>query len=120
MVPRSAYDVSRRYCSHSLVLETRFKSKDGEARLLDCLTMRRGGEHNPYRQILRIVEGLEGSLGFAVDVAPIFDYGAVKPWIQKRKDHFIALGSNNGLLISSDLELQMKHRHHLELSLIHI
>jgi GH15 family glucan-1,4-alpha-glucosidase len=114
VVPSSPYEVSRRYCSHSLVLETRFKSKDGEARLLDCMTTHRGGEHNPHRQILRIIEGIEGQMEFAVDVAPVFDYGAVKPWIQKRKGHFIALGSNNGLLVSSDLELQMKHRHHLE------
>jgi GH15 family glucan-1,4-alpha-glucosidase len=113
VVPAVPHEVSRSYRSHTLVLETHFKSRDGEARLLDCMTTRRGGEHNPHRQILRIVEGLKGRMQFAVDVAPVFDYGAVKPWIQKRKDHFIALGSNNGLLISSDLELQMKHRHHL-------
>jgi GH15 family glucan-1,4-alpha-glucosidase len=113
LMPAVPHEVSRSYLTRTLVLETRFKSRDGEARLLDCMTTCRGGEHNPHRQILRIVEGLKGRMPFAVDIAPVFDYGAVKPWIQKRKDHFIALGSNNGLLISSDLALQMKHRHHL-------
>lgn len=114
VTPRAPYEVSRRYRSDSLVLETHFKSGDGEVRLLDCMTMREGGEHHPHRQILRTLEGVAGEMEFSVDVAPVFDYGAVKPWIQKRKDHFIALGSSNGLLISSDLDLQMKHRHHLE------
>ncbi|MFZ0613445.1 MAG: glycoside hydrolase family 15 protein [Desulfobacterales bacterium] len=114
VTPSVPHDVSRRYRSDTLVLETHFKSTDGEVRLLDCMTMREGGEHHPHRQILRILEGVAGDMEFTVDVAPVFDYGSVKPWIQKRNDHFIALGSSNGLLISSDLELQMKHRHHLE------
>ncbi|MFZ0133172.1 MAG: glycoside hydrolase family 15 protein [Desulfobacterales bacterium] len=114
VTPIAPYEVSRRYRPDTLVLETRFNSGDGEVRLMDCMTMREGGEHHPHRQILRILEGVAGEMEFTVDVAPVFDYGAVKPWIQKRGDHFIALGSSNGLLISSDLDLQLKHRHHLE------
>ncbi|MFZ0240853.1 MAG: glycoside hydrolase family 15 protein [Desulfobacterales bacterium] len=114
VTPSVAHEVTRQYSDRTLVLETRFKSGDGEVRLLDCMTMRPGGEHHPHRQILRVIEGLAGRMELEVDVAPVFDYGAVKPWIQQRKDHFIALGGGNGLLVSSDLELQMKHRHHLE------
>ena len=31
-------------------------------RLLDCFTMRRGGAHQPYRQLLRVIEGVRGWL----------------------------------------------------------
>jgi len=111
--PVGDYQVSRRYLPDTLVLETLFKSVDGEARLLDCITMRAGGEHHPHRQILRIIEGVSGKMEFIVDVAPVFDYGDINPWIRKRKDYYLAIGGSNGLLISGDLPLEMKHRHHL-------
>ena len=114
--PAGRYTVSRRYLPNTLVLETLFKGRDAEARLLDCLTMRESGEHNPHRQILRILEGLKGEMTFIVEVAPVFDYGKVKPWIRRRRDHYIAIGGSSGLLISGDFPLEMKHRHHLACS----
>jgi len=111
--PAGDYRIARRYLPGTLVLETLFKTDNAEARLLDCLTMREGGEHHPHRQILRIIEGVRGKMEFIVDVAPVFDYGDIYPWIRKRKDHHLAIGGNNGLLISGDLPLKMKHRHHL-------
>jgi GH15 family glucan-1,4-alpha-glucosidase len=107
-------EMSRRYLPGTLVLETGFYGKGGEARVLDFFTMRRGGEHDPYRQILRILEGLKGRMELRVDVVPRFDYGAVRPWIRRyKKDHFIALGGEHGLLVSGDFPLHMKHRHDL-------
>jgi GH15 family glucan-1,4-alpha-glucosidase len=111
--PLGRYKTSRRYLSDTLVLETLFENQDGKARLLDCMTIRKGGEHHPHRQILRILEGISGKICFTVEIVPVFDYGSVLPWIQKRGDHFIALGSSNGLLISGDRPLKMKHRHHI-------
>ena len=112
--PVGDYRVSRRYVPDTLVLETVYTTKAGEARLLDCMTMCKGGEHNPHRQILRVLQGVRGKMKLSVDIAPVFDYGEVKPWIRKREGHFIALGSSNGLLISAGQLLEMKHRHHIE------
>lgn len=111
--PVGDYSISRRYLPDTLVLETRFENPEGSVRLLDCMTTREGGEYHPHRQILRILEGLGGNMRLMVEVVPVFDYGAVLPWIQKRRDHFLALGSSNGLLISGDQPLEMKHRHHI-------
>jgi GH15 family glucan-1,4-alpha-glucosidase len=111
--PRGRYQMSRRYLPDTLVLETMFENDDGKVRLLDCMATREGGHRHPHRQILRTLEGISGSMRFSIDVAPAFDYGSVLPWIQKRGDHFIALGSSNGLLISSDHPLKMKHRHQI-------
>src|SRR5919199_504482 len=58
--------VARRYVGDSLVLETTFRASSGEARLLDCFTMREGGARQPYRQLLRVVEGLRGWLQLEV------------------------------------------------------
>jgi pentatricopeptide repeat protein len=113
--PMEPYKSSRRYIDNTLVLKTVFENKEGKVQLIDCFTMREGGKHDPHRQILRVVEGLEGRMILKFDCAPRFEYGAVKPWIRKYKgEQYIALGGSDGLLISGDFCLGMKHRHHLE------
>jgi GH15 family glucan-1,4-alpha-glucosidase len=76
--------VSRRYLDDSLVLETTFRGPSGEARLLDCFTMRQGGARQPYRQLLRVVEGVRGWLSFRLHAAIRFDYGEVQPRVKRR------------------------------------
>jgi len=114
IVPDDRFEVSRRYLGNSLILETTFSTKNGKARLLDFLPMRRGGAVEPYRQILRIVEGLEGQLGLAVEIVPRFDYGAIRPWI-RHYDHsaYVAIGGYQGLLISGSMDLAIDGRHQL-------
>lgn len=119
IVPALPYEVSRRYLEDTLILETTFSNPDSEIRLLDCFPMHPGGEHQPYRQILRIVEGIRGTMELRLNISPCFDYGAVKPWIRQRGDnHYIAIGGSDGLLISGDFCLVMQHRHFLEGSCI--
>jgi GH15 family glucan-1,4-alpha-glucosidase len=114
IAPPAPYRVSRRYLDDTLVLETTFHTSSGEARLIDCFPMRRGGKLAPYRQILRIVEGVKGKVAFIVEVVPRFDYGAIRPWIRRYgEDHHIALGGSDGLLISGDFRLVMEGRHDL-------
>jgi GH15 family glucan-1,4-alpha-glucosidase len=113
IVPAEAHQVSRRYVGDSLVLETTFETKRGKARLVDCFTMRRGGEHDPHRQILRMLEGIEGQVVFSVALVPRFEFGIVDPWIRRFDDHYTAIGGSNGLLISGDLPLQAERRHDL-------
>jgi len=112
VTPAIRYESKRRYLDRSLVLETIFRTDTGQARLIDCFTMRRGGEHDPYRQILRVIEGLRGTVEFRLDIVPRFDFGAIKPWIRRyRQDCHIAIGGCDGLLISGDISVKMKHRH---------
>jgi len=105
---------TRDYLPGTLVLETTFETDSGRARLLDCFTMRRGGRRDPYRQLLRVVEGIEGTVRFDLDVAPVFDYGAVRPWIRRAgSGAHVAIGGSDGLLISADLPLKIRGRHRL-------
>jgi len=117
VVPAGPYEVSRRYIENTLVLETTFRREGSEVRLIDCFPMKPGGQHHPYQQILRIVEGVEGNMELLFEVSPRFDYGDVKPWIRQRGErHFVAIGGSDGLLISGDIPLKMKHRHQLTCS----
>jgi GH15 family glucan-1,4-alpha-glucosidase len=112
IAPLGRYESSRRYLDRTLILETTFQTDTGRARLIDCFTMRRGGEYEPHRQILRVIEGLQGSVDFRLDIVPRFDFGTIKPWIRcYRQSHHIAMGGCDGLLISGDLTPKMKRRH---------
>ncbi len=110
--PTGSFETSRRYVDDTLILETVFRTEGGEARLLDCFTMREGGRHHPNQQILRIIEGIKGRVEYAVEIFPCFDYGTTKAWIRRYKEKdFSAIGGNDGLLISGDFSLDMKDRH---------
>jgi GH15 family glucan-1,4-alpha-glucosidase len=110
--PRSEGDaepkVSRRYLAGTLILETRFRTPSGEAGLLDAFAMRRGGRREPHRQLLRIVEGLDGEVTVCWCVAPRFDYGRSLPWLRRhgRRLHS-AIGGASGLVIDCDVPLQV-------------
>ena len=98
----------------SLILETTFITESGKAKLIDCFTMREGGMHRPHNQLLRIVEGISGTVKFEVEIVPRFDFASIKPWIRSLKNRkFTAIGGSDGLFISSDIDLSIRERHDL-------
>jgi GH15 family glucan-1,4-alpha-glucosidase len=114
ITPQRPFEVSRRYIDGTLVLEMVFATEEGRIRLTDCFTMRQGGSKTPFQQILRIVDGISGSMEISLDISPSFDYGTIRPWIRPyHHKHFIALGGSQGLLISGDFGLSIQQRYHL-------
>lgn len=112
ITPVRRFDATRRYVGDTLVLETTFRSGGGEARLIDCFTMRPGGRDAPHRQVLRVVEGIRGRVDFRVTLIPRFDYGELRPWIrQLGSSVYGALGGNDGLIVSSDCGVVPTGRH---------
>ena len=106
--------VTRRYLNETLVLETTFRTPDGEVRLIDCFTMRQGGKRQPYRQLLRVLEGIRGHVDLAMRIAPRFDYGALKPWLRRAGVGLhSAMGGNDALIIFSEADLIPDGRHDL-------
>ncbi len=104
---------SRRYLDGTLVLETEMTVAGGRVRVTDCLTMRPGGARRPYRQLLRVVDGLEGAVDLRVQVVPRFDYGQVRPWIRRVGRAWQALGGDDGLVIEGDVPLAPRGLHDL-------
>jgi GH15 family glucan-1,4-alpha-glucosidase len=68
---------SRRYRPSSLVLETEFETASGAVRVIDCMP---AGEHKP--RVVRVVEGLRGSVPMEGIVRPRFGYGRTRPWLR--------------------------------------
>jgi GH15 family glucan-1,4-alpha-glucosidase len=112
LAPAGEYRVERRYLERTLVLETTFTTEEGQARLLDCFVMREGGREHPAQQILRFLEGVRGDMDIRAEIVPRFDYGDVRPWVRGRVDGgFAVFGSDDGLAISGDLDLEIEDDH---------
>jgi GH15 family glucan-1,4-alpha-glucosidase len=116
--PRSRQASSSRvYIEDTLVLATTFRDRGGEACLYDCFAMRRGGAREPYKQLIRVVEGVRGNIDLEVTVCPRFDYGEVRPWIRQQGVRlYTAIGGNHGLVICGDPDLAPNRDHELTAS----
>lgn len=108
------WDYKRAYVDDTLVLETTLLGPTGEAKLFDCFTLHGSPEATEGRQILRVIEGVRGSIELDVVVAPRFDYGQVRPWI-RRHGHRLhsTIGGNDALLVYCDQELEEDPQHEL-------
>lgn len=94
------------YTQDTLVLESVLEGTQGAVRVRDFFAMREHGAQRPRRELIRIVECERGSAEVRVEVAPRFDYGAVRPWLRRAAaDVFTAIGGDDGLLVWSDGEL---------------
>jgi GH15 family glucan-1,4-alpha-glucosidase len=79
--------VTRRYRPASLVLETEFATDTGVVRLVDCMPPR---DNAP--DVIRIVEGIRGSVPMRMELVIRFDYGSIVPWVQRLDDRLQAIG----------------------------
>jgi GH15 family glucan-1,4-alpha-glucosidase len=113
--PAGRFNSRREYLEKSLVLVTTFRSGSGEARLIDFFAMRPGGRQRPRREIVRIIEGVRGTLKLNVRFVPRLDFGEVKPWVRPDSaGSYVAVGSNTGLIILGDAPLRPGDDHDLE------
>ncbi len=77
---------SRRYVEDTLVLQTDWVTPEGTARVTDFMPPR---GHAP--DVVRIVEGLEGSVPIRSELRLRFDYGRVVPWVRHHADQMLAV-----------------------------
>ena len=93
--------VERRYRPGSLVLETDFHTTDGVVRITDAMPIR---EDHP--RIVRVVEGIEGSVPMRMRMRPRFDYGKTKPWLRMQDGILIATAGPDALELTADVEFR--------------
>ena len=74
--PERQYTSARRYIEDTNVLETTLRTSTGIVRVTDFMPMPANARRlEPMREVLRIVEGIEGSVAVRVFVDPRPDYG---------------------------------------------
>jgi GH15 family glucan-1,4-alpha-glucosidase len=72
---------ARRYRPSTLVLETDVETADGAARITDCMPARQ-----THPRVVRVVEGLRGTVPMSAVLTPRFDYGKTRPWVTVQGD----------------------------------
>src|SRR5512145_2214395 len=70
IAPRDAHDIERSYYAGTPVLETRFKTRAGEAALIDFMPQT---EDENKVDVVRIVRGLLGSVDFEMELVLRFE-----------------------------------------------
>ena len=81
---------SRRYRDHTLILETTFEQRGGAVRLIDFMPPR--GRNS---DVVRIVEGVRGSVPMRMELALRFDFGHTVPWVTGIHDGVRAVAGPN-------------------------
>src|SRR3954454_20961962 len=90
VAPAGSCTSERRYRDGTLVVETTFTTPGGRVRLTDAMAFAPGqrghdvGRGAPH-EILREVEGLDGEVEMAMELAPRPEYGLVRPLFRQEE-----------------------------------
>ncbi len=98
---------TRRYRPQSLVLETDFETADGTVRLVDCMPSR---EAEP--RLVRVVQGIKGSVSLTTRFKPRFDYGRTLPWRSTGEGNVKVGAGPEGIELRGDVPLRVEEDHH--------
>lgn len=85
-----SWSATRRYRGHTLILETTFEHAEGVVRLIDFMPVR---ERNS--DVVRIVEGVRGTVPLRMELALRFDYGRTVPWVTANENGVRAVAGPN-------------------------
>jgi GH15 family glucan-1,4-alpha-glucosidase len=85
---------TRRYREGTLVLETEFETDEGAVRLVDCMLVR---AHSPL--VVRLVEGLRGTVTMRTELVVRPDYGATVPWVERAVEGLTFLAGPNAFYL---------------------
>src|ERR1043165_8263352 len=93
--------VARRYRGPTLVLETEFTTVAGAVcRLIDFMPAGRETSH-----VVRLIEGVRGTVHLRMDLKIRFDYGASIPWVRHIARGIRATAGPDTLYCRSDVEM---------------
>ncbi|MBB4931435.1 GH15 family glucan-1,4-alpha-glucosidase [Lipingzhangella halophila] len=91
----------RHYRSETLILETEWETSEGAVRVIDFMPPRGGAPH-----IVRIVEGLSGTVRMSTALRLRFDYGNVVPWIHRSGTEMAAVAGPDSVWLSSPVPME--------------
>jgi GH15 family glucan-1,4-alpha-glucosidase len=90
----------RRYRTDTLILETVLETDEGAVRLIEFMPPR-----GRTPDIVRIVEGLRGTVRMHTELVIRFDFGRIVPWVQRLDHARVAVAGPDALCIRSPVEL---------------
>ncbi len=83
----------RRYRHDTLILESVHETDEGAVRLIELMPPR-----GRAPDIVRIVEGLSGSVSMTTELIIRFDHGQIVPWVRRIDDSLVAIAGPDALV----------------------
>lgn len=98
-VDGSVREIHRRYRDGTLVLETEFVTDTGVVRIVDCMP-----PDEDIPNVVRLVEGVRGTVSMHMELIIRFDYGWLVPWVQTLVGVLHAVGGPDALALRTPIE----------------
>ena len=90
----------RRYRDGTLILETEWDLPDGRVRLIDLMPPR-----GARADIVRIVEGISGTVSMTTELRLRFDYGSVVPWTFRKSGVLLAVAGPDAVRLDTPVDV---------------
>ncbi|MFF0247449.1 glycoside hydrolase family 15 protein [Streptosporangium sandarakinum] len=90
----------RRYRGETLILESEWDTPTGTVRVIDFMPARHA---NP--DLVRIVEGVSGTVEMSTEIRVRFDYGRIVPWVRRTDGLLHAVGGPDSIWLHSPVPL---------------
>ncbi|MFI9491761.1 glycoside hydrolase family 15 protein [Streptomyces halstedii] len=87
----------RAYVDDSLVLETFWETRTGTVKVTDFMPQR-----DKAPDVMRIVEGVSGSVDMSSVLRLRFDFGSVVPWMRRSHGHRVAVAGPDSVWLRSE------------------
>jgi GH15 family glucan-1,4-alpha-glucosidase len=91
----------RRYLDDSLVLETEFQTRGGRVRVIDFMPA-----SDERWDVVRIVEGLSGTVAMRMELIVRFDYGSIVPWVRRINDLLVLTAGPDTLELAASVKAE--------------
>jgi GH15 family glucan-1,4-alpha-glucosidase len=88
------------YDGETLILVTEFHCDGGAFRLIDFMP-----PSTERVDVVRLVEGIDGSVPIEIVLAPRFGYGINRPWVEQRKDGLWFVTGPDALRLHTDVPM---------------
>ncbi|MEE1818967.1 glycoside hydrolase family 15 protein [Streptomyces sp. SP18ES09] len=92
---------SRHYAEDSLVLETYWETRTGTVKVVDFMPQR-----DSAPDLMRIVEGISGTVEMTSVLRLRFDYGSIVPWVRRADGHRVAVAGPDSVWLRSEPEVK--------------
>lgn len=93
---------SRRYAGDTLILQTRWETATGVAEVTDFMPPREEGDP-PV--LIRLVEGVSGTIDMGVRLTLRFGYGSIVPWVTKTEGGIRATAGPDSVWLRTPVNL---------------
>ncbi|GAA4592809.1 glycoside hydrolase family 15 protein [Planotetraspora phitsanulokensis] len=91
----------RQYAKDTLILETVWETPTGTVKVVDFMPPRHA---NP--DLVRIVEGISGTVEMTTEIRIRFDYGRIVPWVRRADGDLHAIGGPDSVWIHTPVQLR--------------